>query len=183
MPNLIFCDCETTGLSEAKDYIVEIALVAVELPTFKVVARYTSVVLPPMWPSVKRNLNEKVAAMHTASGLMAELDALSSAAGGDAAPRNAALVQTEALAFFHQHAPRTLAWQSPLAGANPDFDRRFLRGRMPQLHQTFHYRNFDVRSITQLQDWVFGETHRESPHRALPDCEKAIQDIRSVLGP
>ena len=53
---------------------------------------------------------------------------------------------------------------------------------MPKLESLFHYRNFDVRSITQLQDWVFGIEHRESPHRALPDARKAVQDVREFLG-
>ena len=171
--NLIIGDCETTGLDEAKDYILEIALVAVSLPTFTEVAFFSSVVCPPQWATVYRNMPERVQAMHTASGLIAELNGVEP---------NGAEVEKAACAFVRQHSPRTPVWTTPLGGANPDFDRRFLRKRMPQLHAMFHYRNFDVRAITQLQDWVFGWKHVESPHRALPDARKAAADVRAFLG-
>lgn len=174
MPNLIICDCETTGLNEQKDHIVEIALVAVELPTFQEVASFACPVLPPLWPTVKRNMHEKVVAMHEASGLMALID--------EGLCEAAHLVEGEAIAFVRKWSPHTVNWQTPLAGANPDFDRRFLKQRMAKLHAMFHYRNFDVRSITQLQDWVFGRGHVESPHRALPDARKAAADVRAFLG-
>lgn len=177
MRNLIFIDCETTGLNESKEHIVEIALVAVEVPTFKEVAHFSAVVVPPMWPTVRRNLHEKVETMHTESGLYREIDQMHEAEGN---PTH--IVEGQALAFVRQWAPQTLAWHTPMAGANPDFDRRFLRARMPKLHAAFHYRNFDVRSITQLQDWVFGVAHQDSPHRALPDARKAAQDVRIFLG-
>ncbi len=175
MKHLIFCDCETTGLDENKDHILELALVAVELPTFREVAHYVSVVVPPMWPTVLRNMHERVCRMHAASGLLAEI-------AQTEGERPVHLVEGEAIAFVQQWAPQTLSWHTPLAGANPDFDRRFLRKRMPKLHARFHYRSFDVRAFTQLQDWVFGVEHRESPHRALADCRKAISDVREFIG-
>jgi oligoribonuclease (3'-5' exoribonuclease) len=171
---LIFCDLETAGLREDKDAILELALVAVHVPTFEIKARFSNVIRPDIWSTVKRNLHEKVLAMHTASGLAAELDA------GAGSPAH--IVEGLAVSFVREHAPETLAWHTPLAGANPDFDRRFLRKQMPKLHGTFHYRNFDVRSITQIQDWVFGQAHVESPHRALADCEQAIRQVREFLG-
>lgn len=181
MPNLIFVDCETTGLFEDKCFIVEIGMLAVSLPTFEPVAEFSRVVLPPMWPTVKRNLHEKVLQMHQSSGLLGELDHAYDPEGdsGGAAPH---IVERQALEFFRDHAPHTPSWQSPMAGANPDFDRRFLRKHMPKLHAAFHYRNFDVRSITQLQDWVFGVQHIESPHRALADCKQAAATVRRFLG-
>lgn len=173
MPNLIIGDCETSGRDEAKDHILEIALVAVDVPTFREVAHYAAVVRPPNWETVKRNMHEKVFKMHTDSGLIAEVDGLE---------MNGDTVESTALAFMKHFAPQTAAWHTSLGGCNPDFDRRFLRKRMPRLHAAFHYRNFDVRSITQLQDWVFGHKHVESPHRALPDARKAAADVRAFLG-
>lgn len=174
MRNLIIADCETTGLDEKKDYILELALVAVELPTFKEVACFDMVITPPLWPTVERNMHEKVRTMHAGSGLLHDIATRARATAEHA--------ETEALAFVRQWAPHTPAWHTPLGGANPDFDRRFLRVRMPKLHAAFHYRNFDVRALTQLQDWVFGTEHRESPHRALADARKAAQDVRDFLG-
>ena len=178
MNNLIFVDCETTGLKESTDHIVELALVAVELPTFKEVAHFSAVVAPPLWPTVERNLHERVRSMHDGSGLLKEIrDAY------DAEANAYPTIETQALAFVRQWAPQTMNWHTPMAGANPDFDRRFLRARMPKLHQAFHYRNFDVRSITLLSDWVFGTLRSEgAPHRALADCRKAISDVRKFIG-
>jgi oligoribonuclease len=172
--HLIFLDLETCGLREDKDAILELAMVAVALPTFAVVAEFSNVVRPDIWSTVKRNLHEKVLAMHTASGLAAELDAGAGIA--------AHTVEGLAVDFVNAHAPQTLAWHTPLAGANPDFDRRFLRKQMPKLHAKFHYRNFDARSITQIQDWVFGQAHVDSPHRALADCHQAIAQVKTFLG-
>lgn len=176
MPNLIIADCETTGLDEKKDHILEIALVAVDRRTFQVVAEASWIVVPPLWPTVKRNMPEKVLEMHTRSGLIAAVEER------DEGRNMAGSVEQVALAFIRKHALHTPVWQTPLGGCNPDFDRRFLRARMPKLHAAFHYRNFDVRAITQLQDWVFGVQHVDSPHRALPDALKAAADVRAFLG-
>lgn len=173
MSNLIIGDFETSGLDEAKDHLLEGALVAVDVPTFREVAFTSAVIRPPNWETVKRNMPERVLAMHAASGLIAEIDALE---------MNGDVVESTMLAFMRQYAPHTAAWHTPLGGANPDFDRRFLRKRMPRLHAAFHYRNFDVRAITQLQDWVFGHKHVESPHRALADARKAAADVRAFIG-
>lgn len=182
--NLIICDCETTGLDEAKDYILEIALVACALPCFAEQAHLSAVVVPPLWPTVRRNMPARVLEMHEASGLLAEVDRAHAEGRNDAASVEKAMCQ-----FVRQLSPATgdfrnptTQWQTPLGGCNPDFDRRFLRKRMPALHGLFMYRNFDVRSITQLQDWVFGEAHVESPHRALADARKAAADVRAFLG-
>lgn len=175
MKHLIFADTETTGLKPG--HVLELALVAVALPTFAVVAEFSRVVVPPLWPTVKRNLHERVVAMHTKSGLMAELDA-EHAALGCTTPT----VEREALAFMQEWAPKTMSWHTPMAGANPSFDRMFLDADMKALAGRFHYRHFEVRTITLLQEWVFGEAFEESPHRALADCLKAIDDTRRFLG-
>lgn len=174
MNNLIFLDLETTGLNEDRDLVLELAMVAVRLPTFEIVSKFAAIVRPDIWSTVKRNLHERVSVMHATSGLSAELDQGAGVA--------AHLVEGDACRFVNQHAPQTLAWHTPLAGANPDFDRRFLRKQMPKLHAKFHYRNFDVRSVTQLQDWIVGVAHIESQHRALADCLQAIQQVRDFLG-
>lgn len=175
MKHLIFLDLETTGLREDKDPILELAMVAVALPTFAVVAEFSNVIRPDIWSTVKRNLHEKVATMHAASGLSAELDSGAGVA--------AHIVEGLAVNFVNAHAPQTLAWHTPLAGANPDFDRRFLRKQMPKLHRAFSYRSFDVRTLTLLSDWVSGTQLSEgAPHRALADCRKAISDVRRFLG-
>ena len=173
MNRLIFCDTETSGLDENREHILELALVAVELPTFEVVARASWVVAPPLWPTVKRNMHPKAAELHEKNRLRLEVDCTSLTL-----PK----VELEACAFVREWAPHTPAWHTPLAGAGPDFDRRFLKKHAPKLAGCFHYRNYDVRSVTQLQEWVFGVPFEESPHRALADCLKAVSDVRAFLG-
>lgn len=180
---LMFADTETTGLVEGATgaAILELALVAVELPNFEIVECFSSVVVPPCWPTVKRNLPERVQRMHEISRLSAELDA----AHGDAKDCTrwySSKVEQEACCFVTRLAPKTMSWHTPLAGAGPDFDRRWLSKHMPKLAGLFHYRNYDVRSLTQLQEWVFGVEQAESTHRALPDCLKAVDDVRKFLG-
>ncbi len=176
--NLVYCDVETTGLDEKSGHLLEVALLAVSLPTFEPVARFTNVVLPPCWETVKRNMNEKVRAMHDASGLIAMLDAAATT-GSD---NSVAQVELRASAFIQHWAPRTQSWHTPMAGANPSFDRKWLEKHMPHLAKKFHYRHFEVRTITFLQEWILGEAFVESPHRALADCEQANNTVRAFLG-
>lgn len=179
MPNLIFADTETTGLVPKRGHILELALVAVSLPTFEEVAAWSSLILPPQWPTVKRNMPEKVQVMHEKSGLAAELDA---AMGDDCAAHRLRDVEVRAIDFVRQYAPQTATWHTPLAGGNQAFERVWFQEHMPALLSHFHYRPFEVRTITLLQEWVFGVQHVESPHRALPDCRKAVADVRRFLG-
>lgn len=172
--NLIFCDIESSGLNEAKEHILEVALVAVDLPSLDVVAKASWVVIPPLWQTVKRNMHERALIMHTDNGLVAEIER------GEGL--SLATVERAAVEFVQQHAPKTPSWHTPLAGAGPQFDRKFLEKHMRSLASMFHYRNYDVRSLTQLAEWILGVPFQESPHRALPDALKAVADVREFLG-
>lgn len=176
MKHLVYADVETTGLNESGTgaHILELGLLAVAIPTFAQVARFSAPIRPPNWETVKRNLDEKVLAMHTNSGLIAEIDKIPQPNGAD--------VERAACEFMQQWAPKTLDWHTPMAGANPSFDRKWLLKHMPKLAGRFHYRHFECRTITFLQEWVLGEEFKESPHRALADCEQANETIRSFLG-
>lgn len=182
---LIFADTETTGLVPKNGHIVELALVAVTLPRFEEIAHFTDVIVPPCWPTVKRNLHERVREMHEGSGLMAAIDDLYARGQKDAycsSCHTLSSVEQAACQFVQTHAPKTMAWHTPLAGGNQAFERKWFEQHMTKLLEKFHYRPFEVRTITLLQEWVFGEEFQESPHRALPDCRKAISDTRRFLG-
>lgn len=174
---LVYLDFETTGLDEKAGHVLEIGLLAVELPTFNVVAEFSHIVRPPCWDTVKRNLNEVVREMHTENGLIAEIDAtdLSTLSG----------VEQLACSFMQEHSPITVAWRSPVGGRNVPFDRKWGAKHTPKLMQKFHgYRGFDVTAIAYLQDWVFGESRdpAKAPHRSLPDCKDANDSVRRFLG-
>ena len=72
-PNLIWVDCEMTGLDVAIDEIVEIAVIITDS---NLVPRHEglSLVIKPS-PAALNNMGDFVREMHTNSGLITELDA------------------------------------------------------------------------------------------------------------
>lgn len=173
---LIWLDLETTGLEPDRETILEIGLVATRLPTFEILGAWNEVIAAPL--SRLDRMHPKVVEMHKTSGLWAEV--LKSEATLDDA-------EAGALQFFRKYNGQTIDWQSPLAGANPGFDRGFLKKHMPKLNTAFHYRNFDVRTVTLLQEWL--TEYRSSAgcgpnaaHRSIQDCRDAIAAMRSFLG-
>lgn len=174
--NVIWCDLETTGLDPQKDQILEIALVATRLPDFEIVAEWDAVVKPVGFnDETIMQTHERVQEMHAHSGLWADVCNI----GG---PIEAAVKKAQE--FFHRNGGHTDKGQTPLAGANPTFDRGFLKQHAPTLERLFSYRHFDVRTLTQLQSWVFGVPQRSPTpaHRALDDCHDAIHELRKFLG-
>jgi oligoribonuclease (3'-5' exoribonuclease) len=110
--------------------------------------------------------------MHTANGLLDDLKT---------AKRTIQEVEALARGFVNKHCGSE---PSPLMGANPDFDRGFLRYHMPTLEKGFHYRNFDVNAFWQLRQYLFGTVGERKPtaHRALANCEQAVQNVHDFVG-
>jgi oligoribonuclease len=183
--NVIWLDLETTGLDPSAGHILEIGMVATRLPTFEVVAEWDAVILPSVigrpatsaeLASMFKGMHPTVQEMHTKSGLWEEVP--------NGVPLAAAM--KKAREFFNNNAGRTDTGQSPMAGANPSFDRGWLKAQGPEtraLEKLFSYRHFDVRTITQLQSWVFGIPYQNltPQHRALDDCHDAIHAVRKFL--
>lgn len=165
--NLAFVDVETTGLDPATDRLLEVGIVIVELPTFKVLeeaevqfrfdrSRYTGYIHP------------KVVDMHIANGLW---DACEASSYDDLQKMDADLVS-----FLLANGCQG----SQLAGANPSFDRGFLRKSLPQTERLFHYRNFDTNSFWLLREFIEGQKAdrpKGTAHRAVADCKEAIQAV------
>lgn len=177
---LAFVDTETTGLAQdltnpdlsKVPWLLEVGIVVVDTPTFNIVAE-TNIVLP-----FKRGrgttIHPKVEAMHTVNGLWTECEAVFRAQGPQDSVRYVS--EQRLIQFLHQHD----AVGSQMAGANPDFDRQFLRHYMPKLEREFHYRNFDINSMWLLQSYIAGlDSKRAKPasHRALDDCRDAIKVV------
>src|SRR5688572_31777175 len=71
---LIGVDLETTGLDECQEDILEIALVAIETPSFKIVDSYSAIVIPSefCWAHIKNPQTDNqryVRDIHEKSGL------------------------------------------------------------------------------------------------------------------
>ena len=166
---LICLDLETTGLDPQVDLILEIGMIAIDESTFRETASYSAVVRPLSWDSLRKTLHPKVREMHEASGLYAAVE-------GEGVPLADAV--DRAVAFYDKHA---FGERSPLMGANPDFDRGFLRVDARQLERKFHYRNFDTNAFWLLREMLVGRdaagTKPAAPHRALGDCRLALRTV------
>ncbi len=196
---LIGIDLETTGLDECQEDILEIALVAIETPSFKIVDSYSTIVIPSefCWAHVKNPQTDGqryVRAMHEKSGLFQAIEAqgwigqkvpdgekLKPRAERHALPSEA---EAEAIAFMAKHlgaGPDGKPERSPMFGCNPGFDRAFLNVHMNALERKFHYRNLDVNAFWLLREYVTGaDPTREkagTAHRALADCEQAVKNV------
>ena len=131
--NLVWIDCEMTGLDVEKDCLVEIAVLITD-SELNILDEGLSVVIKPREDSLA-GMGEFVTNMHKESGL---LDLLA-----DGLP----IEQAESLIIEHikKFAPEKRS--APLAGNSIGTDRMFLNRYMPALDSHLHYRNVDVSSI------------------------------------
>lgn len=172
----IFLDLETTGLypTDPGANILEIGMLAVEVPTFREIDAWSSVVVDlHQLTDVLAGCDDYVRKMHTESGLARDLEAEAAKQPGPLTCR-AFDVQQAAIAFYNKHASGRKVY---LCGANPDFDRCWLDHKMPQLARKFHYRPFDTNAFFILREYLIGAEKHGQRHRALDDCRQAVQVV------
>ena len=179
-PLLVWCDLETTGISES-DTILEIALILTD-NELNELAWFESLVANCEPKNLIRSDRPRTKdtdipcwGQHFENGLVTELIAARRDSqrwlGIDAD------VQRRAIEWLEHHEMRGV----PLCGSSVHFDRAFLKRYMPDLHSMFHYRNIDVSGIRELQrrwmpDLEIPEPNAE--HRALPDLRDTINLLR-----
>ena len=165
--NLVWLDCEMTGLDPEKERIIEIAVIVtgpqltprIEGP---VLAIYQSdELLDQMDKWNKRT--------HARSGLIDKVKA--SAVSEDDA-------QAQVLAFLAKYVPKG---STPMCGNTIGQDRRFLARYMPKLETFFHYRNVDVSTFKELaKRWrpeVYSAFKKRQKHTALADVHESIDEL------
>ena len=167
--NLVWIDCEMTGLDVEKDSLVELAVVITN-SDLEVLDPGLSVVIKPR-PASFENMSEFVTNMHRESGLLEELDS-----GMDIAE-----AEKQILDYVKTFAPDPKT--APLAGNSIGTDRMFLNRYMPSLDSHLHYRNIDVSSIKELTRRWFPRVYfqlpkKEGGHRALADILESISELR-----
>lgn len=167
--NLVWIDCEMTGLNVELDCLVEIAVVITN-SELEILDEGLNIVIKPR-PESWANMNEFVRNMHTESGLINDVES-----GLDLADAEQLILD-----YVKQYVPE--ARQSPLAGNSIGTDRMFLNRYMPSLDQHLHYRNIDVSSIKELtRRWYprayFQLPKKEGGHRALADILESITELR-----
>lgn len=166
---IVWIDCEMTGLDLDADALIE---VAVQVTDFELdpIGPPLDVVIRPE-PATVEQMSDFVREMHTASGLLAELDT-----GLDLRTAEAAV-----LAHLQEHAPEAGRW--PLAGNSIGTDRVFLVRDMPAVVAHLHYRVIDVSSIKELSRRWYPRVYFAAPvkhggHRALADITESIAELR-----
>jgi oligoribonuclease len=168
--NLVWIDCEMTGLDVENDSLVEIAVLITDSDLKVLDETGLSVVIKPRKDSFDQ-MGDYVTQMHQESGLFELLDS-----GLDIEQ-----AEDQILAYVKSFAPE--ARTAPLAGNSIGTDRMFLNRYMPKLDAHLHYRNVDVSSIKELTRRWYPKVYFQLPkksggHRALADIRESIAELR-----
>ena len=167
-PNLIWIDCEMTGLDLEKDVLVEIAVLVTD-SELNVIGEGIDLVIAAT-PEQLAGMNEFVTQMHTNSGLITEI------------PSGISVSAAEDLIIKYLESASTVAGKSPLAGNSVSGDRSFIARDMPRLNDYLHYRTIDVSSVKELaRRWnakvYFNSPAKTGNHRALGDIQDSIAEL------
>ena len=167
-PNLIWIDCEMTGLDLEKDVLVEIAVLVTD-SELNLIGEGIDLVIAAT-PEQLAGMNEFVTQMHTNSGLITEI------------PTGISVSAAEDLIIKYLESASTVAGKSPLAGNSVSVDRSFIARDMPRLNEYLHYRTIDVSSVKELaRRWnakvYFNSPAKTGNHRALGDIQDSIAEL------
>ncbi|MDA2963296.1 MAG: oligoribonuclease [Actinomycetota bacterium] len=167
-PNLIWIDCEMTGLSLEKDVLVEIAVLVTDAD-LTVIGDGVDAVIAATAQELA-DMSEFVRQMHTASGLITEI------------AKGISPVEAELKIITYLLACGIEPGKSPLAGNSVGVDRAFIARDMPALNEFLHYRTIDVSSIKELARRWYPTAYFQTPaktgnHRALGDIHDSIAEL------
>lgn len=165
--NLVWIDCEMTGLDPENDRLLEIAVI---------------VTGPDLMPRIEG----PVLVIHQSDEQLDKMDSWNKGTHGKsglvdkvkASTVTEAQAEEELIAFISQYAPKAA---SPMCGNTIGQDRRFLVKYMPRLEAWFHYRNLDVSTLKELaKRWrpdVFNAFKKQQAHTALADVNESIDEL------
>ena len=167
-PNLIWIDCEMTGLDIEKDALVEIAVLVTD-SQLNILGEGVDLVINTDQEKLD-SMGEYVKKMHTDSGLINEI------ANGVSMSE----AEDQIMAYLNRYAPE--AGKSPLAGNSVGVDRLFINRDLPKVAEHIHYRTVDVSSIKELaRRWYpkvyFAAPKKDGNHRALGDIQDSIEEL------
>jgi oligoribonuclease len=165
--NLIWLDCEMTGLDPEVDRLIEIAVV---------------VTGPDLVPRVEG----PVLVIHQSDEQLDKMDAWNKGTHGrsglidkvKASFTSEAEAEQALLEFVVKYAPKGTV---PMCGNTIGQDRRFLVKYMPKFEAFFHYRNIDVSTLKELaKRWrpdVYNAFKKQQKHTALADVHESIEEL------
>jgi oligoribonuclease len=167
---LVWIDCEMTGLDLRSDRLIEIATLVTD-GDLNVLGEGVDVVIHADDDALS-GMIDAVVEMHTRSGLIEEVRT---------SKVDVAQAEAMVLEYVRAHVPQ--AKTAPLAGNSIATDRGFIARDMPALDDYLHYRMIDVSSIKELcRRWYpriyFGQPEKGLTHRALADIRESIRELR-----
>lgn len=165
--NLVWIDCEMTGLDPEKERLLEIAVIVTG-------------------PHLTPRIEGPVLVIHQSDALLDKMDNWNKGTHGKsglidkvrASLLSEADAEEQILAFLKLYLPKN---SSPLCGNTISQDRRFLVKYMPKLEAYFHYRNLDVSTLKELsRRWkpeVYASFKKQQKHTALADVHESIDEL------
>ncbi|WP_082134285.1 oligoribonuclease [Mycolicibacter heraklionensis] len=167
---LVWIDCEMTGLDLGSDKLIEIAVLVTD-GELNILGDGIDVVIHADGADLDA-MSPVVTEMHTRSGLIDEVRA---------STIDLATAEAMVLDYIRTHVKQ--AKTAPLAGNSIGTDRGFLARDMAALNDYLHYRMIDVSSIKELcRRWYpriyFGQPEKGLAHRALADIHESIRELK-----
>ncbi|MFM9921658.1 oligoribonuclease [Variovorax sp. H27-G14] len=165
--NLVWLDCEMSGLDPEKEFLLEIAVVVTG-------------------PDLTPRIDGPVLVIHQSDAVLDAMDAWNKGTHGrsglidkvKASTLDEAAAEKQLLEFIGKYIPRS---GSPMCGNTIGQDRRFLVKFMPKLEAYFHYRNLDVSTLKELaKRWkptAYNSFKKQQAHTALADVHESIEEL------
>jgi len=165
--NLVWLDCEMSGLDPEKERLLEIAVVITG-------------------PDLSPRIEGPVLVIHQSNELLAGMDAWNKGTHGKsglidkvkASSLTEAQAEEQLIEFIKKYVSKGVA---PMCGNTIGQDRRFLLKYMPKLEVWFHYRNLDVSTLKELSKrWkpeVYASFKKQQSHTALADVHESIDEL------
>ena len=165
--NLVWLDCEMTGLDPEVERIIEIAVIVTG-------------------PSLEPRIEGPVLVIHQSDELLGKMDAWNKGTHGrsglidkvKASVLTEEQAQEQIIEFLARYVPKG---KVPLCGNSIGQDRRFLARYMPRLEAFFHYRNVDVSTLKELaKRWkpeAYSSFKKAQKHTALADVHESIEEL------
>lgn len=165
--NLVWLDCEMSGLDPEKERLLEIAVVVTG-------------------PDLSPRIEGPVLVIHQSDELLDGMDSWNKGTHGrsglidkvKASTLDEAAAEQQLIQFISRYIPKS---GSPMCGNTIGQDRRFLVKYMPKLEAYFHYRNLDVSTLKELaKRWkpaAYNAFKKQQAHTALADVHESIDEL------
>jgi oligoribonuclease len=165
--NLVWLDCEMSGLDPEKERLLEIAVVVTG-------------------PDLTPRIDGPVLVIHQSDAVLDGMDSWNKGTHGrsglidkvKASTLDEAAAEQQLLEFIARYIPKH---GSPMCGNTIGQDRRFLVKFMPKLEAYFHYRNLDVSTLKELaKRWkpaAYNAFKKQQAHTALADVHESIEEL------